>query len=197
MKAGRAFSILLIVSVSLVLAWIFLIGRIIYCSGIDDSQRADAIVVMGASQWNGKPSPVFRARLDHALELYLSGFSDRIVLTGGVGAGEIISEAVSGRNYLSDKGVRSEHMFLEEKGRTSKESLDGTAKISTDKDIRSIILVSDGFHMMRIRKMTGDLGIISFVSPVKNSPINDDALTLFKFYIRESWVYVLYLVFGA
>jgi len=85
---------------------------------------------------------------------------------------------------------------MEEKGKTTRESLGEAAGILEEHNFSTIILVSDGFHVMRLKKMTNDLGIVAYTSPVKNGPINESKLALFKYYIRESWVYVLYLIFG-
>ena len=180
----------------LVLGWSYLICRIYYYSQIDDSQQADAIVVLGASQWNGWPSPVFQARLDHAWNLYDKNFSEKIILTGGIGEGEVFSEARSGKFYLLEKGIKEGDIFMEEKGRTSKGSMDEVAGILKEQNMNSIILVSDGFHVMRIKRMAVDLGIKTYVSPVKDGPINESKLAQLKYYARESWVYVAYLIFG-
>jgi uncharacterized SAM-binding protein YcdF (DUF218 family) len=87
-------------------------------------------------------------------------------------------------------------MFMEEKGRTSKESLDEVAHIMREQNINSTILVSDGFHMMRLKKIADDLGIKASISPVEDGPINKNKFAQVKSYMRESWVYVLYLIFG-
>lgn len=194
---GRELIRLLFVIISvLMLGEFYLIGKIYYYSQIRDAQFADAIIVLGASQWNGDPSPVFKARLDTAYDLYENKFSEKIFLTGGISKGEEISEARSGKNYLQEKGVREDKIFMEEKGTTSKESLDEVVHIMRKQNINSIILVSDGFHMMRLKKMANDLGIKAYVSPVRNGPINKNKFVQVKSYMRESWVYVLYLIFG-
>lgn len=176
--------------------WFYLIGKIYYYSKIDDARQADAIVVLGASQWNGRPSPVFKSRLDQAYDLYNKKFSEKIILTGGIGKGENFSEAKSGKFYLLEKGIKEDDIFMEEKGRTSKESMDEVAGILKKQDLNTVILVSDGFHMMRLNKMAVDLGIKAYVYPIKDGPINKSKLAQFKYYAREGWVYVLYLIFG-
>jgi uncharacterized SAM-binding protein YcdF (DUF218 family) len=196
MKKEKLIGLLVSLIFTLILGELYLIGKIYYYSQISDAQPADAIVVLGASQWNGKPSPVFAARLDTAYDLYENKFSEKIVLTGGIGKGEEVSEARSGKNYLKERGLQEDKMFMEEKGRTSKESLDEVTHIMREQNISSVILVSDGFHMMRLKKMADDLGIKAFISPVEDGPIDKNKLAQFKSYIRESWVYVLYLIFG-
>lgn len=196
MKLGRWHKFLCIAAFVFILAWCYLIGKIHSYSKIDDARHADAIVVLGASQWDGRPSPVFQARLDHAWDLYSNKLSDKIILTGGIGEGENLSEAKAGKSYLLEKGVKENNLFMEERGRTSKESLDEVGRILKDQDLDAVILVSDGFHMMRLKKMAHDLGIKASASPVKDSPIERNGLVRLKYYVRESGVYVLYLIFG-
>ena len=134
-----------------------LIVKIYSQSNIDEAQIADAIVVLGASQWNGEPSPVFKARLDHAFYLYNQNLSSNVILTGGIGKGETISESQVGKNYLAGAGINEKDIFIEEIGHTSLQSLNEVVKILKEQNLNSIILVSDGFHMMRPKKMTKDL----------------------------------------
>jgi len=187
--------ILLILFLAILLGWIYLLGKIFYHSQIDTIEKADSIVVLGASQWSGEPSPVFKARLDHARDLYKEGYAGEIVLTGGVGEGEKISEAMAGKNYLTERGVGGSYIFMEEKGRTSWQSLKTVAGILKEQNLNSIIIVSDGFHMMRLGKMAEGLGIKSYSAPVKIGPVNNNWRAAIKYYIRESVVYVLYLLF--
>lgn len=197
MKAnGIWYKFLFVTVIVLILGWGYLIGKIYYYSKVDNARHADAIVVLGASQWNGQPSPVFKSRLDQAYDLYNKNFSEKIILTGGMGDGENFSEAKSGEVYLVEKGIKEDYIFMEEKGKTSKESLNEVVRILKEQNLGTIILVSDGFHMMRIKKMASDLGIETYVSPAKDGPINKNKLIQLKYYIRESWVYILYLIFG-
>lgn len=177
-----------------VTVFFILAGLIKRQSRIDEVKRADAIVVMGASQWNGEPSPVFKARLDHAHDLYKAGFAQKIILTGGMGEGEIFSESYIGKKYLIDNGAAAD-IFLEETGRTSWQSLKNIVNIIKEKNISSIILVSDGFHMFRLKKMMNDLGVVNYASPAKKSPIAGRAES--NYIAREVWVFVLYLAFNV
>ncbi len=186
---------LLFIITIIIIGWICLIGIIYYNGKIDNAQKSDAIVVLGASQWNSKPSPVFQSRLEQAFKLYENELADKIILTGGIGQGEKVSESMVGKLFLIDKGVKEENIYIEEKGKTSLQSLNEANKIIKEQNLRSIILVSDGFHMTRLKKMANDLDIISFYSPVTDGPINKNKLTQFKYSVRESMVYLLYLVF--
>ncbi|MFH1564676.1 MAG: YdcF family protein [bacterium] len=188
--------ILLSLGFILIVIYSILTIRIYYYANIDDAQKADAIVVLGAAQWNGSPSPILKTRLDHALSLYKKGFSSKFILTGGIGKEEKISEARAGKDYLIKNGVDSENIFMEEKGHTSLESLREAAQILEKQNFKSIILVSDGFHMIRIKKMAKDLGIKAFASPVlaKESIISSNYVKI-KYIMREVFVYIMYLLF--
>ncbi|MFH1187478.1 MAG: YdcF family protein [bacterium] len=188
--------ILLSLGFILIVIYAILTIRIYYYANIDDAQKADAIVVLGAAQWNGSPSPILKTRLDHALSLYKKGFSSKFILTGGIGKEEKISEARAGKDYLIKNGVDSENIFMEEKGHTSLESLREAAQILEKQNFKSIILVSDGFHMIRIKKMAKDLGIKAFASPVlaKESIISSNYVKI-KYIMREVFVYIMYLLF--
>ncbi|MBU4421802.1 YdcF family protein [Candidatus Parcubacteria bacterium] len=174
----------------------FILTILIYkYSYIDDKQKADAIVVLGASQWDGKPSPVFRARLDHAHELYNEKYAPLIILTGGIGDGEKFSESYVGTIYLSNRGIHEKDILIEEKGRTSWQSLKNVAEIMREREIDSIILVSDGFHLMRLQKMANDLGIRNFISAAKESPVSKNKFIKFKYVVREAFVFLMYILF--
>lgn len=183
---------LLVLIVFGIIFYVGLVVRIYDDVNINEAQRVDAIVVMGASQWNGQPSPVFQARLDHAFSLYQDGFSLNFILTGGVGDGEKISESEAGRNYLTEKGVFDQDILQEELGKTSLRSLKQVAQILEEQKMNSIILVSDGFHMMRLKKMAEDLKINAYLSATPNYYMGN--LTEFKYLLRESLVYLLYLL---
>lgn len=190
---NKFLKILLCLLIVLLLIFIYLTVKIYKQSNIDNAQKADAIVVLGASQWNGRPSPIFRNRLNHSFLLYDSGLAPKIILTGGVGKSEEISESQVGRDYLTQKGVDTKNIFIEEIGHTTLESLNQVKLILEEQNLSSIILVSDGFHMMRLKKMAADLKIQAFVSP--SPEIYTNKKTKFKYVVRESWVYMLYLLF--
>ncbi|MDP3015159.1 MAG: YdcF family protein [bacterium] len=192
---NKFFRILLGLIILALIYYVWLIVKIYNQINIDEAQKAEAVVVLGASQWNNQPSPVLKTRLDYALSLYNQGLSSKIILTGGVGKGEIISESQVGKDYLIEKGVDSQNIFIEEKGHTSWQSLNQVAQILKEQNLNSIILVSDGFHMMRLNKMAKDLGIQAYGSRVIESPISKSKITEFKYIVREAWVYILYLLF--
>ena len=171
-----------------------LIGALIVVQGQRDDQRdSGAAVVLGAAQWNGDPSPVLRARLDQALELYHRGVVKRIILTGGVGAGDRLSEAAAGKQYLLDRQLSAEVLLLDERSTTTWENLQNAADLARANGIDTVLLVSDPFHMLRSLKMARDLGLSAYGSPTRSSPISGNRSEEARFVVREIWAYLVYL----
>jgi uncharacterized SAM-binding protein YcdF (DUF218 family) len=131
----------------------------------DGAREAQAIIVLGAAQYNGEPSPVLEARLDHAFELWREGDAPTIVVTGGRQEGDRFTEATAGYNYLRAKGVPDEAILKEVQGTSSWESLAAAARFLRDRDIRRVVLVSDGYHAFRVDAIASDLGLDATVSP--------------------------------
>src|SRR5688572_19286590 len=129
-------------------AWIVSFLAVVFWGSRDEARPADAIVVLGAAQYAGRPSPVLKARLDHAVGLYRRGLAPRLVLTGGVGEGDTTSEAAVGRRYARRAGVPDTSILTEEHGRTTTESLYAVAAMLQESDVQRVILVSDPFHML-------------------------------------------------
>ncbi|MGQ0831680.1 MAG: YdcF family protein [Microthrixaceae bacterium] len=134
-------------------------------SNHDGSRAADAIVVLGAAQYDGRPSPVLQDRLDHALALYQAGLAPRIVVTGGRQAGDRFTEATAGYNYLRSKGVPDEALMKEVGGTNTYESLAASARFLRDGELTKVVLVTDGYHAFRVRAIARDLGLDASVSP--------------------------------
>lgn len=124
----------------------------------DQVHRADAIVVLGAAQYDGDPSPVFRARLKHAAYLYNEELSGTVIVTGGKQAGDRFTEAEAGRNYLIARDIPPEAILSEEEGATTFESLEAVREIAKSADIDSVLLVSDPLHNERIKRIAHNLG---------------------------------------
>ena len=141
----------------------------------DQAQAAGAIVVMGAAQYNGVPSPVFEARLDHGRELYEQGLSDVVVVTGGRQDGDEFSEAQAGALWLEEHGVPEEALRLEVQGRNSWESLAASARFLEDDGIDDVMIVSDPFHSKRLEEIASEVGLEAFVSPTTDSPVTGGA----------------------
>jgi uncharacterized SAM-binding protein YcdF (DUF218 family) len=131
----------------------------------DGARAADAIVVLGAAQYDGRPSPVLQDRLDHALALYEQGLADRIVLTGGRQEGDRFTEATTGYNYLRDQGVPDEALLKEVDGNSTWESLRASARFLLGEDMGSVVLVTDDYHAYRVEAIAEDIGLDATVSP--------------------------------
>jgi uncharacterized SAM-binding protein YcdF (DUF218 family) len=162
----------------------------------DYARTADAIVVLGAAQYDGRPSPVLRARLDHAVALYREGVAPVLITTGGVGIGDTVSEAVVGRRYLIREGVPAHVILTERQGVRTAQSMTAVAQLMRSRQLRSAVLVSDPFHSLRLRIMAARLGIRAFTSPTRTSPISADPANEMRFIVRESGIIVLMLLPG-
>jgi uncharacterized SAM-binding protein YcdF (DUF218 family) len=150
-------------------------------STVDEAQPADIIVVLGAAEYRGKPSPVLRARLDHALVLYKKGLAPRILTTGGAGGDPVYTEGTVGRSYLVSQGVPSEAIVVEPEGESTVYSTAAAAEIMRRMELKSCIVVSDGYHIFRVKKMLEFSGITVYGSPRSLNAPND---------WRERWLYV-------
>jgi uncharacterized SAM-binding protein YcdF (DUF218 family) len=158
------------------------------------TEQADAIVVLGAAQYGGRPSPVLRSRLDQALGLWKANRAPHVVLTGGRRPGDLISEAAAGKRYLARRGVPHEVMLLESTGRTSLASIQGAADVLLARrdsldgtaDARPrVLLVSDPFHMLRLDVLARLHGLTPLPAPTRTSPISANGAVL-EYMLRES-----------
>ncbi|MGA0920554.1 MAG: YdcF family protein [Gemmatimonadaceae bacterium] len=138
---------------------------VLWVGARDRAAPADAIVVLGAAQYSGKPSPVLQARLDQALTLYRRGLAPRVILTGGTAPGDRTSEAAVGRSYLRRAGVPATALLMETEGRTTRTSLTAVATLAAPLEIHRVILVSDPFHLLRARVIATRLGFEALTSP--------------------------------
>ena len=149
----------------------------------DEARPVDAIVVLGAAQYDGRPSPQLAARLDHALDLYQRGLAPRIFLTGGKQPLDRFTEAASEARYLQDRGVPASALLREDQGRTSWESLTAVADQLKGADLQSVLLVSDPYHSARIKGMATELGLEAYVSPTHTSPVT--GFSAFRHMLKE------------
>jgi len=150
-------------------------------STVDEAQPADVILVLGAAEYHGKPSPVLRARLDHALTLYKKGLAPRILTTGGAGGDPVYTEGTVGRSYLVSQGVPSEAIMVEPECESTVYSTAAAAEIMRRMGLRSCIVVSDGYHIFRVKKMLEFRGMKVYGSPRSLNAPND---------WRERWLYI-------
>jgi uncharacterized SAM-binding protein YcdF (DUF218 family) len=136
----------------------------------DEARRADAIMVLGAAQFNGKPSPVLEARLSHAFDLWQQGLAPIIVVTGGKQPGDKFTEASSGAEYLMGRGVPDEAIRREVQGTTSWESIAASARFLKSEGRTTVLLVSDPYHSLRIKGIAAEVGLTPYTSPTRTSP---------------------------
>ena len=137
-------------------------------SARDEAQPgADLIVILGAAEYRGFPSPVLKSRLDHGLDLFRQGYAPRILTTGGSGGDPDFTEGEVGRNYLVRKGVPSEAILVEPEGETTLHSAIAVSEIMYRMNLRTCILVTDGYHVLRAKKMLESRGIRVYGSPRK------------------------------
>lgn len=152
----------------------------------DEVYFADAIVVLGAAQYDGNPSPVFKARLDHALYLYEEDLAETVVVTGGKRKGDRFTEAEAGSMYLQDASVPPSAILSETEGRTTLESLEAVSEIAEAEDLDTALFVSDPLHSERIKRMATDLGFEkAYTSPASYVDLNRSRTTKAKELLHE------------
>jgi uncharacterized SAM-binding protein YcdF (DUF218 family) len=154
----------------------------------DEAQPADAIVVFGAAQYNGAPSPVFKARLDHAFDLEERGLAPLIITTGGSGGDPHFTEGGVGRDYLVQRGVAVEKIVAETQSETTYQNVQAVARLLRKRGAKSLIAVSDGFHLYRIKLMCSSQGLTVFASPAPTSPIEADPVKRQLHSLREAFI---------
>ena len=157
--------------------------------------RTDVIAVLGAAEYNGRPSPAFQGRLQQAELLFNRGFAPRVLTLGGKRPGDRTTEAEAGRDWLIAQGLPEDAVVAQPEGNTTLESLRAAAAYMQDKGLRSAFLVSDPWHNLRIRRMARDLGIDAYVSATWHSAARSQ-WTRLDGYTRETFAYLYYRVFG-
>jgi uncharacterized SAM-binding protein YcdF (DUF218 family) len=163
----------------------------------EDGRPADAIVVLGAAQYNGVPSPIYRARLDHAIDLFEAGLAPRLVMTGGKQPGDKTTEAEAGRAYAIALGVPDEAILVEDQGRTTLESLRTVGTMLHERGMESAVFVSDRTHMLRVLRIARDQGLEAFGSPTRTSPIDASAEERLRATLHEVGALGLYFLAGT
>ncbi|HET9614303.1 MAG TPA: YdcF family protein [Candidatus Limnocylindrales bacterium] len=182
------------VGVILVIAWTTF--RIWDVGNRDNRRASDAIVVLGAAQYNGRPSAVFKARLDHAIDLYEAGVAPHLVVTGGKAEGDRTTEAASARAYAIARGVPAAAILVEDRGRTTLESLRGVAVVLREAGLSTAVFVSDRTHMLRVLRIGRDVGIDGVASPTSTSPADADFASRAEATLHELGGLALYFIAG-
>jgi uncharacterized SAM-binding protein YcdF (DUF218 family) len=160
---------------------------------VDEVRSADAIVVFGAAEYAGRPSPVYRARLDHAYDLFQRGLAPLVITTGGAGGEVRYSEGQVGRDYLEERGIPDVDLIAETQGDNTEESSQRVANILRANDMHSALLVSDAYHLYRAKKMMAHEGVQVYVSPRPGS-IPKTTMGRWLVALREGFSYLLYRV---
>jgi uncharacterized SAM-binding protein YcdF (DUF218 family) len=168
-------------------------ARVWWVARADDRPHSDAIVVLGASQFDGKPSTVFRARLQHAKALYDAGVASRVITLGGGAPGDRTTEADAGALFLRDRGVDTLPIG---KGRNTLQSLEALRVEFRKQGWTTAVLVTDPWHELRTRRMATDLGIKAQSSPTRTGPAVRDRGTELRYIARETAAYLYYRLFG-
>jgi uncharacterized SAM-binding protein YcdF (DUF218 family) len=190
---GRALFVVIAVGVltPLVVGW-----RVWYEARQDDRPRSDAIIVLGAAQYDGRPSPYFEYRLRHAFTLYREGVAPKIVTVGGKQEGDRVTEAAAGRDFLVGLGVRAEDVVAVETGRDTLQSMIAVGDVYREKGWRSGVVVTDPWHSLRSNKMAEDNGIDAVSSPTRSGPSVMTRDTQFQSIVRETGGYLYYVLLG-
>ncbi|MBV9573909.1 MAG: YdcF family protein [Acidobacteriales bacterium] len=181
----------------LVLAAIFLLyicsisARIVGAASLQQDQPADAIVVFGAAEYSGRPSPVYRARLDHAFELFRRGLAPVVITTGGAAADPTFSEGGVGHDYLMHRGISEPDLIAETQGSDTAQSAKRVGAILRENHMHTCLVVSDAYHVFRIRKLLEHEGIQVFVTPRPESRPHSVGQKLWAL-LRESASYILW-----
>jgi uncharacterized SAM-binding protein YcdF (DUF218 family) len=182
----------LVAGACVVAAW--MTWRIWETGNRDERRPADAIVVLGAAQYNGRPSAILRARVDHAIDLYEAGLARWIVFSGGKAQGDATTEAATGRQIALDRGVPGSAILIEDRGRTTLESIRGVARVLAEHDLQTALFVSDRTHMLRVLKIARDQGITAWGSPTATSPSDATFANRLEATVHELGGLTLYFV---
>jgi vancomycin permeability regulator SanA len=198
----RRHPILTLLALGLVLALIAIgasgvvVWRAAHHDDASDVERADAIVVLGAAQYNGRPSPLYKGRLDHALLLWQQDRADLVVTVGSNQPGDVTTEAQAGRDYLVNHGVPASAVLALPVGHTTFDSLQSAAAALHDRGLTSAFLVSDPWHNARIEAIASDVGIAGYASATWTSADTTEE-TRGRAYLRETFAYLYYRLFGS
>lgn len=170
----------------LLVVWVASLAAVLAWERHDQARPASAIVVLGAAQYVGRPSPVLRARLDHAIDLWRRNLAPLMIVTGGTGRGDTTSEAAVSQRYVVQRGVPVSAILLETEGRTTSESMEGVAALMGHQSRRDVLLVSDPFHMLRLTILARRHGLEPYASPTPTSPIAASPSERWKYALSES-----------
>ncbi|MCW2776313.1 MAG: hypothetical protein JWN17_38 [Frankiales bacterium] len=172
-------------------------GAIWWTARGDDRSHSDAIVVLGASQFDGRPSSVLEARLEHARTLFRDGVAPRVLTVGGGRPGDRFTEAAAGERYLRSRGVDASRLLAIGEGSDTLQSLKALDRVMRDRGWRSVTLVTDPWHSLRTRTMARDLGLTAGTSPTRSGPSVRTRGTEARYIARETAAYLYYRTVGG
>jgi vancomycin permeability regulator SanA len=185
------------VAILCVAIWASFVIAIVDAGRRDEAGAADAIIVLGAAQYEGRPSPVLKARLDHAASLWNRGLAPRMIVTGGRGVGDTTSEAAVGMRYLVQRGIPADSISMDTEGLTTSDSMVAVRRLLGTKSHPSVLIVSDPFHMLRLAILSRRLHMIPLLSPTRTSPISTRTAQQFKYVMAESIKAPYAIIVGA
>jgi len=155
--------------------------------------KTDAAIVLGAAVWGGQPSPVFQERINHGIQLYTNGYTQKLIFTGGKEGTHQFAESEVARLYALEHGVRDEDILIETESRITEENLKNAYKLGIGKGLHTFLIVSDPLHMKRAMTIAEDLGIEAYPSPTQSTAYRSWETKL-PFFLRELFYYLLYLL---
>ena len=177
--------------------WVAAVGLILYAGSHDTLREADAVLVLGAAQYNGRPSPVYKARIDHAIGIWQQGLARHLIFTGGVGVGDTLSEGEVGRRYaIRTANVPDSLVLVERNGVTSAESMGAAAALMRANGLTSAIIVSDSYHMLRLELLARRSGIQARRAPAPG-PIDRNRDSRMRYVLRESVLFPATAILGG
>lgn len=174
----------------------YAVYRIWEQAGRDERRSADVIVVMGAAQYDGRPSPLFAARLDHAIDLFHEGVAPRLIVTGGKREGDRTTEAASAREYAVRHDVPEDAILAEDTSRTTLQSIRGVAGLMEENGLSTAVFVSDPTHMLRVLRMAADVGLEAYGSPTRTSPLEREPVARIDATVHELGALAVYFITG-
>jgi uncharacterized SAM-binding protein YcdF (DUF218 family) len=194
-KVSLRLALVLLGLVSALIVTFLATAHSIYTYGNQNQHRqADAAIVLGAAVWGDKPSPVFRERINHAINLYKNGDVRTIIFTGGVGESNEPAESIVGKHYAIAHGVNKADILTETESRTTQQNLKNAQKVALSHQLTNFLIVSDPIHMKRSVSMARDLGMDAYSSPTPTTRYQSLNSKL-EFLLRETYFYFVYLLF--
>ena len=185
-----SFILLLIIAIPL-----YVVGSVWYTARNTEPIKSDFILVMGAAQFDGRPSDILKSRLEHALEIYKAGYAPKIYTVGAGAPGDRTTEAAASKAWLIDRGVKKNNVIAVAKGRDTLGSTKAYVEAANKAKLKSVIIVTDPYHCFRSKKMAQDLGLAASCTAVESGPASV-ANSEFKYLARESGAYLAYITLG-